>query len=87
MEEILVLTHRHWWDKANTPFMEYDVYFSFKISFAFLYVSIIWLLQNNKVDELMNEDTDFFFKKFSNFEYQLNFKTTRYGYIIWQIFK
>ena len=35
MEEILVLTHRHWWDKANTPYMEYDVYFSFKISFAF----------------------------------------------------
>ena len=39
--------------------MEYDVYFSFKISFAFLHVSIIWLLQNNKVDELTNEDTDF----------------------------
>ena len=61
MEEILVLTHRHWWDKVNTPYMEYDVYFSFKLSFAFffLHVSNIWLLQNNKVDELMNEDTDF----------------------------
>ena len=70
MEEILVLTHRHWWDKA-IPYMEYDVYF--------LHVSNIWLLQNDKVDELMNED-NIFFEKFSSFEYQLNFKTTRYKY-------
>ena len=25
MEVILVLTHSHWWDKANTPYMEYVV--------------------------------------------------------------
>ena len=56
MEEILVLTHRHWWDKANTPYMEYDVYFSYKISFfAFQQYQIT---SKNKVDELMNEDTD-----------------------------
>ena len=59
MEVILMLTYWHWWDKANNPYMEYDVYFTFKISFAFLHVSNIWLLQNNKADELMNEDTDF----------------------------
>ena len=26
MEVSLVLTHLHWWDKANTPYMEYVVY-------------------------------------------------------------
>ena len=30
-----MLTHSHWWDKADTPFMEYVVYICFKISFSY----------------------------------------------------
>ena len=47
-----MLPHRHWWNKANTPYIEYDVYFSFKISFVF-FTNLF-----KKVDELMIEDTD-----------------------------
>ena len=35
MEVSLVLTHIHWWDKANTPYMAYVVYICFKFSFAY----------------------------------------------------
>ena len=34
MEEILVLTYSHWWDKADTPYMEYVVY---SIAFKYLF--------------------------------------------------
>ena len=34
MEEISVLTHSHWWGKANTLYIEYVVYFSFEVYFA-----------------------------------------------------
>ena len=38
MEVILVLTHSHWWDKANTTYMEYVVYICFRMSFALKYL-------------------------------------------------
>ena len=34
IEVNLVITHSHWLDKANTPYMEYVVYICFKIFFA-----------------------------------------------------
>ena len=37
MEEILVRTYSDWWDKADTPYMEYVVYSSFKYIFLFLF--------------------------------------------------
>ena len=68
MEEILVLTHSRWWNKANTPCMKYDVYFIYLLFCFFLHVSYVWYLQNDKVDELMNEDTNSVWE-FSLFEY------------------
>ena len=52
MEQSLELTHSRWCDKANTPYIECDVYYIFKISFAFLACH-----HSNNVEDLMNEDT------------------------------
>ena len=35
MEVTLILTHSDWWDKDNTPYMEYVVNICFKISFVY----------------------------------------------------
>ena len=36
MGVILVLTHSHWWDKANTPYMEYVVYIKHNEKWIFI---------------------------------------------------
>ena len=53
IEVILVLTHSHWWGKADTPYMEYVVYIFFKISFAYFACHYILIFQNLMVDKLM----------------------------------
>ena len=78
MEVILVLTHSHWRDKANTLYVEYVVYIWFKYLLRILHVSNILILM---LDKLMIEDTESFVK-FSPCEYKLNYKTTRYRYIL-----
>ena len=76
MEEILVLMHQDWWDKAYTPLME-NVYISFVISANFACLYAIQKLRNLNVDKLRIENTDSVCEIWI-FYYLLKFKTTRY---------
>ena len=59
MERILVLMHSQWWDKVNTQYMEYVVYFCFKIFFAYFAFQQYLKHHNHRVDKLMIEENDF----------------------------
>ena len=74
IEEILMLTHSDFRDKANIRYIEYVVYLSFKPSFNYFASHPSYIkVQNHKVDKLMIQLL-IPWKKFSPFEHQHTLK-------------
>ena len=57
--EILVLTHSLGGTELTPRILNMMFILALKYSFGFLCMSVISIIQNNKVDKLINEDTDF----------------------------
>ena len=65
IKEIWVLTHSYWCEQANTPYIEYDVYFDVR-------AIVLYSAKNDKVDELKTWiKTLIPSENFIPFEYQL----------------